>query len=205
MHERADMFVDIFPNTHSLWGLCGYIFLVGISLSSFSYVFWGWEPSGPFVGCVLQDIRTVLSEGVCPRVWGLCCVCGCGSQYVSSLNSVGVCTRKWNTWSVCEYMRSQSCLSLCMSQYRRSVFMSIDQGYQFFDNFVLALPREWGLWAIWSGGNIMWVLKYVCGCMTQHIGLWTLWVFMFHGLKSLSSLLMYIARSEVSDLFVVIY
>lgn len=226
MCELSDMFVGIFPHIGGLWGLCGYIFLVGMFLSFFGYVFWGCEHSGPFVGCVLQGIRTVLSEGVCPRVCvcGLCCVCGCMSLTARSLKClwvwfprckfpklfVGVCTRKWNLWligkCVFENKRSQSCLSLCMSQYVRSLCMGIDQGDQFFDTFVLLLPREWGLWAVWGGGISHNVSSQVC-LWLSHPAYRSLIssVRMFHGLKSLSPLLMYVPRYEVSDLFVVLY
>jgi len=202
MCELSDMFVGIFPN---IWGLCGYIFLVGMFLSLFGYVFWGCEHSGPFVECVLQDIRTVLSEGVCPRVWGLCCVCGYMSLTVRSLKclwvwfwrckfpelSVGVCLGKWKSmvylWECAfQNMRSQSCLSLCMSQYVRSVCMGIDQGYQFFDTVGLVLPREWGLWDVWGGEISHNVSSQVCLRLYDSLGVYVPWF-------------------EVSELFVDVY
>lgn len=66
-YEVSELFVDIFP-----WLLYFWAFLV--------VVFWGYKYSDLLVKCVLQDMRTILSEGVCPRVWGLCCVCGCGCE-----------------------------------------------------------------------------------------------------------------------------
>lgn len=169
MRELSDLFVGICPKIWGLQALRGYISLV-ILLSFFWSCFLGCAYSDLFVWCVLLDMRTILSEGICPRMWGLCCVwsvhlwvwglenvCGCSSQDVSSLNSL------WLYVPECEV----SVLSIPVSVLGHEV------------SFHGCMSRVWALWYFcvgmsqgmrsliflffWGSGvcHITWVFKFV--------------------------------------------